>query len=84
MRYDVSVLMTTQTSAAKSSFGDDAVFRTIFEQSTLGMGRVGFGDARWLDVNPAFCRMLGRSRDEMLSTPWPQMTHPDDVHRDLL
>ncbi len=58
-------------------------FRSIFEQAAIGMGRVRFEDARWIDVNDAFCRMLGRSRDDMLRTPWPEMTHPEDVALDL-
>ncbi len=58
-------------------------FRAVFEQAAVGMGRVTFGDARWIDVNEAFCNMLGYSREEMLATPWPEMTHPDDLDLDL-
>ncbi|MGE5459097.1 MAG: PAS domain S-box protein, partial [Solirubrobacterales bacterium] len=61
----------------------EAKFRSVFEQAAVGMGRVRFSDARWIDVNDAFCRMLGRSREEMLRTPWPEITHPDDVVLDL-
>lgn len=57
--------------------------RAMFEQSALGMARVGFADARWIDVNDALCKMLGRSREEMLSTSWLEMTHPDDIDLDL-
>ncbi|GAW67871.1 PAS/PAC sensor signal transduction histidine kinase [Geoanaerobacter pelophilus] len=59
-------------------------FRAVFEQAAVGMGRVTFGDARWIDVNEAFCNMLGYSREEMLATPWPEMTHPDDLDLDLI
>jgi PAS domain S-box-containing protein len=62
----------------------EARFRAVFERAAVGMGRVGFADARWMDVNDAFCRMLGRSRAEMLATPWPEITHPDDVDLDLV
>ncbi len=61
----------------------EAKFRSVFEQAAIGMGRVRFSDARWIDVNDAFCRMLGRGREEMLRTPWPEITHPDDVDLDL-
>ena len=58
-------------------------FRAVFEKASIGMGRVGFADARWSDVNDTFCAMLGYSREEMLRIPWPQMTHPEDVDVDL-
>ncbi len=59
-------------------------FRAVFEQAAVGMGRVSFDDARWIDVNVAFSNMLGYSREEMLSTPWPEMTHPEDLDLDLV
>ena len=58
--------------------------RTVFERAAVGMARVGFDGARWLEVNDAFCRMLGYGPAELLATPWPAMTHPDDVDRDLI
>ena len=61
----------------------EAKFRAVFEHAAVGMGRVRFDDARWMDVNAAFCRMLGREKEEMLATPWPEITHPEDVHLDL-
>lgn len=62
----------------------DAKFRALFEHAAIGMGIVRFEDARWMDVNATFCRMLGRSRQEMLRTPWPEITHPEDVELDLV
>jgi PAS domain-containing protein len=34
-------------------------FRAVFEKSAVGMARVRFSDGRWIDVNEAFCQMLG-------------------------
>jgi PAS domain S-box-containing protein len=59
-------------------------FRTIFESAAIGMARVAFAGERWIEVNDTFCRMLGRSREEVLDTPWTALTHPDDVELDLL
>ena len=58
--------------------------RAVFAHAAVGMGRVGFADARWLDVNDALCRMLGYAREELLATPWPAITHPEDVELDLV
>lgn len=59
-------------------------YRDVFEQAGIGMGRVRFSDARWIDVNDAFCAMLGYSRAELLKTPWTRITHPDDIDLDLV
>jgi PAS domain S-box-containing protein len=59
-------------------------FRSVFEQAAVGIGRVSFSDARWIDVNEAFCRMLGYSSEEIRAIPWPQITHPEDVDSDLI
>jgi PAS domain S-box-containing protein len=58
--------------------------RAVFAHAAVGMGRVSFVDARWLDVNDAFCRMLGYTRADLLTMPWPAITHSDDVDRDLV
>jgi PAS domain S-box-containing protein len=59
-------------------------FRAVFEQAAIGIGRVRFADARWIDVNEAFCRILGYSAEELRATSWPQITHPEDVELDLI
>ncbi len=59
-------------------------YRSVFEQAAVGIGRVRFEDARWIDVNEAFCAMLGYSQQEMLRTAWPQITHREDLDLDLI
>jgi PAS domain S-box-containing protein len=34
-------------------------------------------------VNDAFCRILGYTREELVGSRWPDITHPDDVDLDL-
>lgn len=58
--------------------------RLVFERAAIGMARVSFQGARWIDVNDAFARMLGYTKDEMRGRPWPQITHPEDVDLDLV
>jgi PAS domain S-box-containing protein len=62
----------------------EARFRAVFEHAPLGVGRVRFDDARWLDANDALARMVGLSIEEMRRTPWPDITHPDDLDLDLI
>ena len=39
-------------------------------------------EGRFLEVNPAFCAMLDRDRQELLATGWQELTHPADVEGD--
>ncbi|MCC2959586.1 PAS domain S-box protein [Massilia sp. IC2-278] len=71
--------MPTSTFSSHVARTNETTFRAMFEQSALGIATVRFADARWIDVNDALCRMLGRSREELLSSSWPVIPHPDDV-----
>jgi PAS domain S-box-containing protein len=53
-------------------------FRGVFEHAPVGMCVSAF-DGRLLQVNAAFCRMLGYSEQELLATTWAALTHPDDL-----
>lgn len=48
-----------------------------FEGSLIGMAVVGL-DGRWIEVNDALCRMLGRRADELVGRAILEVTHPDD------
>lgn len=58
-------------------------FAGAFTSAALGMALVSV-DGRWLDVNESLCRILGYSRAELLQTDFQRLTHPDDLHTDLL
>ena len=57
-------------------------FRGSFESASIGMAIVAL-DGRFLEINPAFCELLGYSPDAMTSRSFQQITHPDDLSRDL-
>ncbi len=76
--------ITDQRRAQEALRASEAKFRSVFEQAAIGMGRVRFTDARWIDVNDAFCSMLGYTADELRRTPWPRITHPQDLEIDLI
>jgi PAS domain S-box-containing protein len=58
-------------------------FRSVFEHAPFGMCVSGL-DGRILQVNAAFCRMLGYSEQEPLGLAWAELTHPDDLGASLL
>lgn len=57
-------------------------FRTAMLNSPIGMALIAL-DARWIEVNPAFCGIVGYSRDELLATDFLTITYPEDRHAGL-
>ena len=58
-------------------------FRNIFEEAPIGMAVVGM-DGTLLQVNKAFCAMLGYGEQELAARTLSDITHPDDVGKDGL
>lgn len=57
-------------------------FRKIFAEGPLGMMLIGL-DYRMLTVNEMFCRMVGYSPEQLRRMTFLDVTHPDDVLRNL-
>ncbi len=58
-------------------------FRTVFEQSPLGIAVIDSLDGRILEANPMYAAIVGRSREQLAAIDWQAITHPDDVRADL-
>jgi PAS domain S-box-containing protein len=57
-------------------------FGAVFENAAIGMALVS-PEGKWLRVNPAICRIVGYSADELLQIDFQSITHPDDLMIDL-
>ncbi len=55
----------------------EARFRAIYRSAAAGMAIID-ARGRFLQVNPAICRLLGYSEPELLQRTVEQITHPDD------
>jgi PAS domain S-box-containing protein len=60
----------------------EARFRATFEQAAVGIAHVA-PDGRWLQVNNRLCDIVGYARGELLELTFQQITHPDDIAKDL-
>jgi PAS domain S-box-containing protein len=57
-------------------------FRATFEHAAIGAAQVGI-DGRWLRVNRRLAEIVGYEPEELLQATFQQITHPDDLDRDL-
>ncbi len=57
-------------------------FHLYFERSIVGMA-INDPDKRWVIVNPALCRILGYTADELTQKTWADLTHPEDLPASL-
>ncbi len=60
----------------------EARFLSAFDYAAIGMALVG-ADGRWLKVNHAVCELTGYPEHELLSMTFQDITHPDDLEKDL-
>lgn len=60
----------------------EARFRGAFENSAIGMALVSL-DGNWFKVNKKLCSMVGYSEEELLTMSFRDITHPDDLNRDI-
>jgi len=59
----------------------DPAFRAIFEDAPFGIVVVD-RDMKVVEVNAAYCEMLGRTEAEVMGANVADYTHPEDLHRD--
>lgn len=57
-------------------------FANAFNYSAIGMAIVSL-DARFLQVNRALCRITGYGERELTRLTFENISHPDDLHKDL-
>jgi PAS domain S-box-containing protein len=51
-------------------------FKNIFDYSSIGISITSIEGT--VNANPAFCRMLGYTADELTNQKWQDISHPDD------
>jgi PAS domain S-box-containing protein/diguanylate cyclase (GGDEF)-like protein len=57
-------------------------FAGAFQAASIGMALVSL-DGRFLEVNPALCRLLARDAETLLASSFQELTHPDDMAASL-
>ena len=57
-------------------------FRSAMHYTSIGMA-LASPEGRWLEVNPAFCAIVGYSDTELLEKTFQSLTHPEDLELSL-
>ncbi len=60
----------------------ESLFRFQFEYGNIGIA-LTCPKKGWLRVNPRLLGMLGYAEEELRQKTWAEMTHPDDLDRDV-
>ncbi|MFN8125331.1 MAG: PAS domain S-box protein [Candidatus Nanopelagicales bacterium] len=76
--HDVTAAQESRSALAAS----EERFRTAMESASIGMCLVT-PEGALLRVNPALCEFLGRSAEDLGRRTWQELTHPDDLAKDL-
>src|SRR5215212_1692545 len=53
----------------------------LFFRYSMDMYIIAGIDGYFKRANPAFCNLLGRSEAELLSRPYSELIHPDDISK---
>lgn len=67
--------------AERALHESENLFRGAFEDAVTPCALLE-SNGRYIRVNDAFCRMVGRSRAELMGVHYYQITHPDDLGPD--
>ena len=62
----------------------DRLLKYFYDLPFIGMAITSPQSKRWLRFNDRLCEILGYSREELTVKNWMEMTHPEDVEKDIV
>ncbi len=74
--------VTEEMESRKKLEQSESRFRSTFENAAIGVAHVGL-DGRWLLINNTLSQTLGYPKDELAEKTFQDITHPDDLQKDL-
>ncbi len=77
---EMQVLIEKQT---QSILKKEKEFRAIFDKAPVGIAKIETSTGKFIAVNDEYSNITGYSREELLTTNFQSITHPDDLPIDL-
>ncbi|MDD3169566.1 MAG: diguanylate cyclase [Eubacteriales bacterium] len=68
------------TEANKKLLKEEELFRTVYEQSPVGISINSEGK---IDNNSMYKKIVGRSNEEITANGWESFTHPEDLEKEI-
>ncbi|MGH8762429.1 MAG: diguanylate cyclase domain-containing protein, partial [Nitrosospira sp.] len=62
----------------------DRLLKYFYELPFIGMAITSPDTKRWLRFNNQLCEILGYSHEELAAKNWMEMTHPEDIGKDIV
>lgn len=78
----VDKLLTERRRVSAQLRESEVRFQATFEQAAVGIAIVS-PEGRWLRVNQKLCEITGYNHDELMALTFQEITHPDDLEKDL-
>ena len=63
--------------------GSEERFKKLFTEAPLGISVTDSLTGEYISINPMHAQILGRTVEELLKTTWMEITHEDDVEKDV-
>ena len=63
-------------------FTDERIRKALYSEAPVAIAKVA-KDGRFMEVNQAFCDIVGYSRAELVKKRFQDITHPDDLAGDV-
>jgi len=58
------------------------IFRSYFEVDLIGMAKTSL-EKGWMHVNNRLCEIVDYTHEELFKLTWAELTHPDDLQKDI-
>ena len=75
--------ITAQRQAEIARYEAEERFRKMFISAPIGLVLGEIDGPELIELNPAYCRIVGRSAEEIKTIGWQSLIHPDDLRKDL-
>ncbi len=71
-----------QRNIEKELRDSEELFRTVFEQSAVGIAQVR-PDGHFMEINSQFCEIIGYTKDKLYNLTFEDITHPEDLKKEF-